>query len=151
MLRLLILMNILLLGSCSLYQNPTPTKVSGIKENIMINKVNDMTRDGRIDIQTGPYLGDGDLGGNSKDGSTEDSNISKDNYEIIEKASGYQVSTPNIGQPIRAAESIQKIYIFPYRDKDDNYYEASIMYVVLEKSHWIDYPVQSIQEGGLYV
>ena len=59
--------------------------------------------------------------------------------------SGYSNAIPNIGQPVRFGDKIQQVTIFPYQDSAGNYHEASIVYAVLKKSHWIDYPVSQVQ------
>ncbi len=60
-------------------------------------------------------------------------------------ASGYHGITPMPGQPVRAEERIQRIWIAPYQDLASNYHEPSYVYTVLEKSHWIGVPAQEIK------
>ena len=58
---------------------------------------------------------------------------------------GYNIETPTAGEPIRYGDQIQRVWIAPFRDKDDNYYEGSYAYVVVKKSHWIGQPLEAIQ------
>ena len=134
------------LSSC-IYKDPKPTKISGMNQDIMMNQVDGKIKDGEIDINKGPYLGDGKLGGVDGDptNTPTEGALPDQVYGILKTSTqGYQVATPSAGQPVRSADTIQKIYIFPYKDKYGNYYDAQIMYAVLHKSHWIDYPVEKI-------
>lgn len=142
---------ILILGSAALssciYKDPKPTKISGMNQDIMMNQVNKDAEDGEIDLNNGPYLGDGKLGGTTGDptDSPKQTALPDQVYGLLKSTTdGYQVATPSAGQPVRYADSIQKVYIFPYKDKYGNYYDSQIMYTVLDKSHWVDYPVEKV-------
>jgi conjugal transfer pilus assembly protein TraV len=50
------------------------------------------------------------------------------------------------GQPIRTGETIQRIWIAPFEDQDDNYHEPSYVYTVVKKSEWIGNPVKETAE-----
>ncbi len=147
---LLITLSTLSLGSCALFSDPKPTKISGIQDDVTMNQINDKANSGEIDVENSPYLGDGGLGGTDGD----PTNSAKSNqklppqiYGIMKDGvGGYQVATPSAGQPVRYTETLQKIYIFPYEDTQGNYYDTSIMYSVLDKSHWIGYPTQAIAD-----
>ncbi len=144
-------------SSCAMFDEPRKTKIPGIDDDVMVDQIDGMSKDGTIGDSYNPYLGDGFLGGDKdKTGKTKpdqikldkDGNpiIPKDIYSQIEKsATGYRVATPNIGQPVRNGEKVQKIYIFPYQDAGGNYHETSIMYAILKKPHWVDYPVQQVK------
>jgi len=140
----ILLVSTVALSSC-IYKDPKPTKISGMNEDIMMNQVNGKVNDGDIDINHGPYLGDGNLGGSTGDPTNSPQQKSlPDQVYGLKKGNGYQVATPSAGQPVRYADSIQKVYIFPYKDRYGNYYDSQIMYTVLDKSHWVGYPVDKI-------
>lgn len=149
----------LTLASCAVYETPKQTKISGIDEEIMMNEVNDMVLDGEIDPKDGPWLGDHGLGGvdahgyesDDEDGGEDSSKkVKSDITDILSSQSrekmGSHVGTPNIGTPVRYGDKIQKVYVFPYMDKNHNYYETSVMYTVLEKSHWVGYDSDKVKD-----
>jgi len=51
------------------------------------------------------------------------------------------------GQLIRTGETIQRIWIAPFEDIDDNYHEPAYIYTVVKKSHWLGNPVKEIAAG----
>lgn len=57
---------------------------------------------------------------------------------------GYNVATPIPGDPVRYGETVQRIWIAPYTDSAHNYHEPSYVFTVLDKSHWVGLPAQSI-------
>lgn len=48
------------------------------------------------------------------------------------------------GQPVRSNDRVQRIWIAPYYDLDNNYHEASYVDTIVEKSHWIGRPAKEI-------
>ena len=48
------------------------------------------------------------------------------------------------GQPMRTKEYVQKMVVFPYVDASNHYHDSSVMYVVLEKHHWLGRPVRAL-------
>ena len=62
--------------------------------------------------------------------------------------SGFDVATPQAGAPIRYGESVARIWIAPFEDKEGNYHEPSYVYTVIQSSHWIGAPAKSIQAIG---
>lgn len=51
--------------------------------------------------------------------------------------------------PLRSAESIQELIIFPYVDAADNYHATSVIYVVLQPPHWSEQPRLAVTEEVL--
>jgi type IV conjugative transfer system lipoprotein TraV len=68
------------------------------------------------------------------------------NPPASKKQIGYAAVFPESGQPVRYGEEVQRIWIGPYRDREANYFDASVVYTVTKKSHWIGYPVEAVQQ-----
>lgn len=66
-------------------------------------------------------------------------------FQIRGRQSGYHAMTPAAGEPVRAGERIQRIWIAPYQDLANNYHEPSYLYIVLEGPHWIGIPSKEIK------
>jgi conjugal transfer pilus assembly protein TraV len=47
------------------------------------------------------------------------------------------------GQPLRYGETVQRIWIAPYEDKDSNYHQANIVYSIMKGGHWIGQPLKT--------
>jgi len=63
--------------------------------------------------------------------------------------SPYVLNTPNPGQPIRYGESVQRIWVAPYVDAQDNYHNPSYIDTVVKPPQWGDIPDDSVvSEGG---
>jgi conjugal transfer pilus assembly protein TraV len=45
--------------------------------------------------------------------------------------------TPYAGKPLRYGETIQRIWVAPFEDQAGNYHEPSVVYAVIQGSHWI--------------
>lgn len=73
---------------------------------------------------------------------------SQQNFGYASKDVGYNVTTPIPGEPVRFGESVQRIWIAPYKDSSQNFHEPSYVYTVLNKSHWIGLPEQSITDDS---
>lgn len=74
----------------------------------------------------------------------------KHHNTVVESATatkpiGYHVTTPQAGAPIRYGESVARIWIAPFEDKEGNYHEPSFVYTVIKPSHWVGLPAKSIQ------
>lgn len=56
----------------------------------------------------------------------------------------YTTSTrccPNV--PLRCGETVQRIWIAPYEDTENNYHQDNLIYTVIKDGHWIGLPVKS--------
>jgi len=126
----------LLLSGCSVFggNDFSCKRVGGISGCVSLDTVYKMSENGQVDQ---PYSVDG------KQHFQGDGAISLPKA-VINK-SGYDVGVPSAGMPVRYGDKVQKIWVFPYQDKVGNYHESSIMYSVIEKSHWVGYPTSSIQ------
>ena len=62
--------------------------------------------------------------------------------------SGFSVAAPTAGTPVRYSETIQQVWIAPYEDTSGNYHEPSMVYAVIQPSHWIGLPVEAIQNSN---
>lgn len=69
---------------------------------------------------------------------------STQNYPYTGQDTGYNLATPMPGDPVRYGETVQRIWIAPYTDSAHNYHEPSYVFTVLDKSHWVGLPTQSI-------
>ncbi|MCF6768390.1 type IV conjugative transfer system lipoprotein TraV [Thiotrichales bacterium 19S11-10] len=121
----------LLLTGCSMMNNQFDcNKVSGISGCISLDEVNHMSDYGQLP-QENTYK--------------SDEKLEPTSANITHSISGYLNGIPNIGEPVRYGDQIEQITIFPYEDSDGNYHEASIIYTVLKKSHWIAHPPIQVQ------
>jgi len=57
------------------------------------------------------------------------------NYQI--KPQNVKYSSVIANEPIRFGETIQRIWVAPYKDTEHNFHESSYVYIVLKKAHWI--------------
>ncbi|WP_298624840.1 type IV conjugative transfer system lipoprotein TraV [uncultured Legionella sp.] len=44
------------------------------------------------------------------------------------------------GDPLRYGEGVMRVWIAPYEDTEGNYHQASQVYSVVQKGHWIQNP-----------
>lgn len=79
--------------------------------------------------------------GNSNDASTQ-------TFGYASKDTGYNVTTPVPGEPVRFGETVQRVWIAPYKDSSHNFHEPSYVYTVLNKAHWIGVPQKSITDDS---
>lgn len=56
----------------------------------------------------------------------------------------YPMAVMTTGEPLRYGESVQPIWVAPYEDQAGNYYQSSLMYAVVQPSHWMENPVKAI-------
>lgn len=116
-------------------------KVGGIQGCVSLDQVYKMSNQDQLPDQSGQINKASSL---NRDGASNATGqmVSAPSQGAL---SGYSNAIPNIGQPVRFGDKIQQVTIFPYQDSAGNYHEASIVYAVLKKSHWIDYPVSQVQ------
>lgn len=82
------------------------------------------------------------------DNASYSGSASQQNFGYASKDVGYNVTTPIPGEPVRFGENVQRIWIAPYKDSSHNFHEPSYVYTVLNKSHWIGLPEQSITDDS---
>lgn len=44
------------------------------------------------------------------------------------------------GAPLRYGETVQRIWIAPYEDREGNYHQDNYLYTVVKEGHWIGLP-----------
>lgn len=69
-------------------------------------------------------------------------NSSDPNGTVMPKPKGYPTKTYQ-GHPVRTNETVQKIWVASYLDKNNNYHEPSTVYTVVKSGHWVGDPVKS--------
>jgi conjugal transfer pilus assembly protein TraV len=47
------------------------------------------------------------------------------------------------GAPLRYGETVQRIWIAPYEDTENNYHQDNLMYAIVKDGHWIGTPPKS--------
>jgi len=76
---------------------------------------------------------------------TGERNRSSDRSGHYAHASWKSASDAYPGGPLRSGERIQRVWIAPYQDLSNNYHEPSTIYMVLDKPHWIGFPVKEMK------
>ena len=106
-----------------------------------IDQVNNMVDNGDIDTtgQDAPTFAPSSSGGAGV--ASPDANVAPANFIYPYPKDGEAVP----GQPLRYGESVMRLWIAPYEDKEANYHTPSIVYSVVKSGHWIDQPVQEIK------
>lgn len=69
--------------------------------------------------------------------------------KINQFANAYPMNAINLGDPIRFGETVMRIWIAPYEDSNDDYYQPTIIYTVIKPGHWIGNPPHSINADGV--
>ena len=64
------------------------------------------------------------------------------NAQMMPRPVGYPTQSYQ-GQPIRTHETVQKIWVASYQDKDNNYHEPSTVFTVIKPGHWVGDPVKA--------
>jgi len=140
------------LSACAVFKNQEScNRIGGINGCVSMDEVYSMSENGQISSTRSPYSVDGEqfnvstagkgvpVGQTSSQMNTSPQSQNSNPSSQI-STSGYNVATPNIGQPVRYGERIQKMWIYPYEDSKGNYHEASILYAVIKNPHWVGYP-----------
>jgi conjugal transfer pilus assembly protein TraV len=122
-------------------------KVGGINGCASVNQVYNAVEDGQIETETPTLTVTVNGGEASAQGQVPEGTQMP---WLTDKPIGYAGVIPNVGDPVRTGESVQKVVIFPYEDQAGNYHEPAIIYTVLETPHWIAHPVKSIKLSGSY-
>ena len=75
----------------------------------------------------------------------ESSSTSKINLSLYADAHSEVFATeyhPNANQPLRYGETVQKLWVAPFEDKEGNYHNSSEIFVITKGGHWIGRPVK---------
>ncbi len=54
----------------------------------------------------------------------------------------------NSDDPIRANETVLRIWMAPFEDKDGHYYQPTVLYTVVKPGFWLGEPVKAITNEG---
>jgi len=55
---------------------------------------------------------------------------------------------PRVGEPLRYGETVMRVWIAPYEDKQGNYHEDSVFYMVIKPGHWTGSTLREIVDLG---
>ncbi len=131
---------------CAIFKSDfSCTRVGGANGCISMDQIYSEVQNGEIKADKNPYDGKQKTKKKTEAKNHASAQSSHSNTSV---GKGYRASIPEAGEPVRFAENIQKLWIFPFEDTHGNYHETSIVYAVLTSSHWIAQPVSSIQALG---
>ena len=141
---MLVTLPVLISGCAVMSSDEGCQKVGGIKKCASLDEVYQMSNNGTITAQGSPTM--------NAASPQQQSNRARPgprpglSQASRHQGSGYDVLTPDIGQPVRYQDSIQKVWIFPYEDSAGNYHESSIVYTVIDSAHWVGHPTRAIKD-----
>ena len=79
-------------------------------------------------------------------------NKAKPTLATLTGASGFTTLYPlpafNPGDPVRYGETILRVWLAPFEDKDGNYYQPDLIYTVVKPGHWLGHPVKAVTGEG---
>ena len=131
------------LTGCAIFKSDfSCDRVGGANGCVSMDQIYSEVQNGEITANKNPY------DGKKKSKASTIKNNPVGSSAVNANLSEYRASIPEAGEPVRFGENIQKIWIFPFEDKQGNYHETAIVYAVLTPSHWIGQPVSSIQALG---
>ncbi len=138
----LILITILLMGSvlltgCASLNNKFDCS---LKPGVMCKSID----------QVNTQVDQGVLGGNSTASTCKKCNAV--NSKQINTRGNFITPSPNLtlnpGDPIRYGETVMRVWMAPFEDKDGNYYQPTVLYTVIKPGHWMGQPVKAITDEG---
>jgi conjugal transfer pilus assembly protein TraV len=65
----------------------------------------------------------------------KDSTFIKNNYSLT-------------GEPLRYSETVMRVWLAPFEDKEGNYHQESDIYTITRNGKWIGAPLKEINENG---
>lgn len=99
--------------------------------------------------QVNAQVNQGTLGGTSTSMTPTCKNCeTQKNKDFGNFTTPYPTIAMNPGDPVRYGETVLRIWMAPYEDKDGNYYQPTILYTVVKPGHWIGQPVKAITDEG---
>jgi conjugal transfer pilus assembly protein TraV len=112
-----------------------------------LDQVNRMVDQGKIG---NPYAAQGTQSSGCK--TCGDSSVVSASNANFQNISDFTTSYPNFppkyGDPVRYGETVLRVWIAPYQDKDGNYYQPTTLYTIVKDGHWIGTPVNAIDYDG---
>jgi type IV conjugative transfer system lipoprotein TraV len=58
----------------------------------------------------------------------------------------YPSSGPQPGDPLRYQETVLRVWVAPYEDKEGNYYQPTTLYTVVKPGHWVGNPPKAVSD-----
>lgn len=52
------------------------------------------------------------------------------------------------GEPLRYSETVMRVWVAPFEDKEGNYHQESDIYTITKNGKWIGAPLKEINEDG---
>lgn len=77
--------------------------------------------------------------------------IENKTMEAIPTYIPHQLNTPHYsskGEPLRYAETVQRVWVAPFEDKQGNYHQENDIYTVAKPGKWIGAPLKEIDPTG---
>ncbi|MBK2123761.1 type IV conjugative transfer system lipoprotein TraV [Fangia hongkongensis] len=140
-------LGVLLLSGCAAMNgNFNCDKIGGLGAGcVSMNDVYKNVQNGRINANSDLTQNPIDIGNSQNTKAADAKTLSGVKLEI---PAGFTRAIPNSGQPERTSDHVKRIWIAPFKDRQDNYHDASYVYTVVTPSHWRDYPVSVIRGDG---
>lgn len=60
----------------------------------------------------------------------------------------YPTLAMNPGDPMRYGETVMRVWMAPFEDKDGNYYQPTVLYTIVKPGHWMGQPLKAITDEG---
>jgi conjugal transfer pilus assembly protein TraV len=79
------------------------------------------------------------------------SSIENKNVRVIPAYTPYQFNAPRYsskGEPLRYAETVQRVWVAPFEDKQGNYHQENDIYSIAKPGRWIGSPLKEIDPTG---
>jgi conjugal transfer pilus assembly protein TraV len=69
-----------------------------------------------------------------------------ENHNTINSMQNWKDNDFNKGEPLRYGETVMRVWISPFEDREGNYHQESTIYSVIKPGSWIGVPVKEITE-----
>ena len=77
--------------------------------------------------------------------------IDNKNFQVMPAYTPYPFNVPRYsskGEPLRYAETVQRVWVAPFEDKQGNYHQDNDIYTVAKPGKWIGSPLKEIDPTG---
>ncbi len=130
---IMLIMASFLLNACASSSFDCPNRAGVMCKSL--DQVNDMVDDGEIRGRTQQVS---QIKTNEKtQNQNNSSSDSASDFEPYSIANGYYP-----GAPLRYGETVQRVWVAPYEDTENNYHDASLIYTIVKEGHWIGSPIK---------
>ena len=126
----IVLITCLLAGCAGMNSDFNCNKAAG-DQCMSVTETNDMARQGQAGVSMAQNSGASDTG-------------SIPSAHLMT----YPLKPPMPGVPVRAGESVQRLWIAPWIDTAHTFHEPSVVYFVKTPSHWNTLSVQAVSREG---